>query len=162
MSTITDMLAAELAADLTPALVPTPTEPFGYGSDLSCVFDFTDNFDEVDPNTREGLTEYAFRMLTVDRETVPDAPGSGYNIIKVLNRGMTRADMRAQEGFIRGEVLRDDRLDAVRVEITIGLEKRDTPIRVHLFLTPADPNVKPFDFVIAIKENGQAMIEALA
>lgn len=162
MSTITDMLAAARATYLPVGLVPKPTEPFGYGSDLSCVSDFTDNFDEVDPNSREGLTEYVFRLLTADKDSIPDAPGRGYNLRKLLHKGMTRAEIRAQEGFVRGEVVQDDRFDGVRVEMSIDVTKRDVPVRVRLFLTPADPKIKPFDFVFAIKDDGEAMLEALA
>lgn len=162
MSTITDMLAAENAASLPRDLVPRPVEPFGYSRDLSCTSDFTANFDEVDPNSREGIQEHLFRMLTTDKDSIPDAPGQGYNLRKIINKGMTRGELRAQEGIIQGEAVRDDRISKVRVELSINLQTRDNPIKVKIFVTPEDPAVQPFDFVFAIADSGEAMLEALA
>lgn len=155
MTWLTDRIAAVLAENVV-ALVPAPTGELGYGTDLACIDDV--EWREVDPNSFEGIGHHAYRMLTTDRDSIPDAPGRGYNIVRLLNRGMTQLELRAQEGLIRAEVLQDDRIDTCDVDVSITQKT----IRIVLRITPFDPKVKAFDLIIAIAESGEVMIERLA
>lgn len=156
MSYLTEQIARVAAANYV-HLVPAVEGELGYGRDLSCVTDLTPNCDEVDPNSFQGIGEHAFRMLTADRDSIPDAPGRGYNVAKLLNAGMTTRDRRAQEGFIRAEVSQDDRI--AELEVDCSIRGREVEVKIHI--TPENPAVKAFDLILVVAENGTAMIEAL-
>jgi len=142
-----DIINAEIAA--LDSLVPVPAEPFGYGTDLSCVSDLTPDMREVDPNSPQAIGESVVRFLTTERDSIPDAPGRGRNIYRLLNRPLSADDIIAEQSGISSEVLLDDRIDSATVDLTVvGRGSISIVIRI----TPVDPTLGGFDLVLAVTD----------
>ena len=156
--TLLDDIRAEIAT--LEKLVPTPAEPLGYGVDLSCVDDLTEAMLEVDANSRQGIAEHSVRMLTTERDSIPDAPGRGWNIRRLLNRAYTNSELRAQEGLAAAELEQDDRIESATVTMTITRATRS--IRMHVQITPRDVAFGPFAFIITVNSDGEAFLELLS
>jgi hypothetical protein len=155
MSIVTDAIAEDLAT--LERVIPTPTAPFGYGSDLSCVNDLSDTAEEVDPFGQLGIAQAAVRRLTTQRGTLPDDPEYGHDVTQYLNRGMTPEDIRDGQSACRNELTKDDRIEDATVTFTLITL---TVLRIGVALTPADPNLKPFTFTFAVTD-GAVLLEAL-
>jgi hypothetical protein len=155
MTAIADRIAEELAT-LT-RVTPTPTAPFGYGSDLSCIEDLTDDMEELDPFSVRGIGEAVIRRLITQRGTLQDDPEYGHDVREYLNRGMTTADIGDAQTTIRNEIAKDDRV--ADSSVTLRLETL-TSLTVSIVLTPADPNITPFALTFAVTD-GAVVVEAL-
>jgi hypothetical protein len=106
-------MTAELAQE-----VELPVEPFGYGVDLSCTTDLTEDLAEVDPFSNEAIGEALLRRYTTERGTNPDDEDYGHDVRKYVNRGTTDAELRDLSGELRSEGLKDDRIDELDVTVT--------------------------------------------
>lgn len=152
---VKDAIAEELA--LLTRVTPEPLEPLGYGTDLSCVEDITEDLAEVDQDSPLGVAQAVARRLITPRGGLPDDPSYGLDIRGYANRGVTIAEQRDLASQIRAEVTKDDRVaDAV---VTVTVPSLDT-MSVRLQLTPEDPNLAPFALTFAVKA-GQLMLEEL-
>jgi hypothetical protein len=156
-----DTMKAAIAAgfaELVPEL-PAPVEPFGYGTDLKCTIDVTEDLQETDPNSPEGIGEAIFRAWTTDRGENPDDPDYGRNVKRLLNRGMTRDELRAEAGLLRAEAEKDDRVaDCV---VTITQTDGGRSLRIRGVVTPDDPRVSVFKMLVAVT-NGAALLEEIS
>lgn len=142
---VQDFIAAEIAK--LERIVPVPLAPFGYGTDLSCVSDVTADFAETDPESIQGIAEMLVRWLTTDRGSNPDAPDRGFNIRRLLGKGMTVDEIRSAKAQITNEATEDDRLASVVPTLDlIGLKQ----IKVHLLCVPRDPALGDFELVVAV------------
>ncbi len=155
MSLVLDAIA-EKTARLT-RLVPTPLAPFGYGVDLSCVTDLTEDMAEVDPFSYQGIAESVLRFLISDRDSIPDAPGRGHNLRRLLNRAMTALELQAEEGLIETELEQDDRITAADATLTVAGRR----VVVRLKLTPNVQGLDLFTFTVAVEGDGKAFLEGL-
>jgi hypothetical protein len=158
MSTIVlDAIDAELA--LLEREVPTPSDPttFGYGTDLSCVSDITDELTEVDPYSPLAVGEAVIRRLTTPRGTLPDDPDYGIDLRSYCNRGVTLRELRDLAGTCRSEILKDDRIEDATVTITSS----GTSLAVVVQLALAQPGVQPFTLTFAVT-SGAAVLEAIS
>jgi hypothetical protein len=144
--TVADALAADLAT-LT-RVTDAPTESLGFGTDLSCLTDFTPDAREVDPMSREGIVESIVRRLSTPRGRVIDAPDFGYDLRGALNRATTDDTLRALVGDIRNELTKDDRIVDVDVELDTSDDRLS--LRVSLFVEAVDPRVGGFDLVFVM------------
>jgi hypothetical protein len=140
-----DAIAAEIAL-LTP-LVPTPVEPYGYGTDLSCVSDVTETLEEVDPESALGVAQAAARRLTTARGSLPDDPDYGLDVRGYLNRGVSSREYVDFAGQIKLELLKDDRIEDAAVTV---IAPDTTSLSVQVRLTPFDPSLQPFAFTLAV------------
>jgi hypothetical protein len=131
-------------------LVPTPQEPLGYGRDLVCVTDLTADMLEEDPESPVGIMNAAIRFLTTDRDSIPDAPGRGWNVRRLLNRAFTTAELLAQEGMIMGELEQDDRIDTATAKLELNYAARSVQIRIQI--KPRALALQPFDFIVAVTD----------
>jgi hypothetical protein len=156
MTLFSDFCDAEIAT--LERLVPTPVEPFGYGNDLSCVTDLTADLAEVDPFSIQGLAETAVRFLTSERDSIPDAPGRGYNVRRLLNRALTPLEIIAQEGLIAAELEQDeDRFE----EVSASLVLTGRSLAVTFTIQPsALTGLEAFSFVLAVTDS-TTLIEGL-
>lgn len=153
--TVRDAIAAELEG--LARLVPTPTGELGYGRDLSCVEDITETLDEVDPFSVRGIGEAQIRRLTTPRGSLPDDPDYGLDVRSYANRGVPQSELRDLAGQIRSECLKDDRLDAVQVTVTMPAP---SSLRIAITNTPVDVSLGQFSLVLAVA-SGTVLVEAL-
>ena len=156
MSAIVKTAITEETAKLV-RFAPAPTGDLGFGSDLVCVDDFTDNFDELDPSGVLGMAQDAYHHVTTDRETVPDAPDFGLDMTRYLNTPTTADGLRAAAGEMKNELEKDDRFDSVSVTIT---QESILFFTVRIVIAPKDPLLDTFTLIVAVV-NGQAHLEAI-
>lgn len=153
---VKNAIAAELA--LLETIEPTPVEPFGYGVDTSGVDDWTDTLDEVDAFSPAGISQALARRLQTPRGTLQDDGTYGLDLRSYLHRPTTLVEVRAIEGTVRGEALKDDRI--VDATVTVILQSL-TLLRVRVDCTPADPNTGgPFTLTLAVT-SGAVLLEAI-
>jgi hypothetical protein len=155
--TILDNINAQLAA-LVPVDRPAADDALGYGVDLSCVSDLTEDMRETDPESPEGIMESCVRFLTTDRDSIPGAPGRGWNLRRLLNRAFTAPEIEAQEGLAAQELDQDDRIDHATCALMINRGARTIKIRVRIF--PKSLALQPFDFIATVTD-GEALAELL-
>jgi hypothetical protein len=148
---------AEGLAELE-ALVPAPVGELGYGVDLSCTTDVTPDFDEVDPNSYQGIGEAQFRRLITRRGLLVDDPDFGRDVRGLVNRGVTTRDLLDEAGQIKLECEKDDRIR--RADVTLTPEQGGKRIRITIRNTPEDPRLAVFTLIMAVT-SGQAMLEAI-
>jgi hypothetical protein len=157
---MTDEVAAILAEE-TAALeriVSTPEAPFGYGSDLVCFDDMTENADETDPESTESLQQDSYHRVTTERGSVPDDPDFGIHLARYANKPCTRADLRDLESTIVNELEKDERVDSVVA--TVAQPSLST-LRIVIRVTPLDSKKNAFTLTIAVV-NGQSHLEAVS
>lgn len=152
---VLDAIAAS-TAELT-RLVPVPTGALGYGADLSCVEDLTDDLAEVDPFSPQAIGEALLRRLTTPRGQLPDDPNYGLDIRGYCNRGVPTGELREIAGQIRSEASKDDRIEDVSVTVTVPALNS---MSVRINVTPADPSLDPFTLTFAVT-SGQLLLEAI-
>lgn len=115
-SVLLDALSV-LEAELIPA-TGASTADLGYGSDLYCDGDATDDFREL-PGTDSTLVVQAIlRRITTPRGTLLDDSGYGDDVSRMLHQGMTMADKKSAADMLSAEVLDDDRVASCSVELT--------------------------------------------
>jgi hypothetical protein len=149
-STFDTAVAAELAT-LTRVTDPA-TEPLGYGSDLSCVVDVTDDFAELDPDSPEGISQSLVRRYMTPRGTLPDDADYGLDIRAWCNRGMTVLELRSLSAQMASEARKDDRIDDVRIDLGVALAT--SSIDCKIVITPADPRVQTFTLTFSATDAG--------
>lgn len=138
---------AEMIEDLEPTL-PTPEEPFGYGTDLSCRDDLTATMESVDPFSVEAIAESLARLYQTPKNTVPGAPGWGEDLRQYLNRGTTTHDIRAiaERARVAGEA--DDRIRSIAVKVTPSADGSTLAIAIRV--RPRDIRLGPFTATLAV------------
>ncbi len=144
MTTVTqDFIAAEVA--LVEQLVDTPARA-AWGRDLSCIFDCTEDLEEVPEDSEEAIVQSVSRRLITERGTLLDDLEYGFNIAGFLNLGMTTEDIIRLEAGVRGECLKDDRVGAVDVVVLI----EGVTASITVTLTPLDFDLFPPSFTFTI------------
>ena len=124
--------------------------PFGYGSDLSCASDLDPSMAEVDGGTTLALAQALARRLDTPRGSLPDDKNYGISLRSYLNRGVVDEDLRSLGGQIKGELLKDDRVDQLIVTVTPNAT--GSRLSVSLFVTPVDPQLGPFTLTLAASD----------
>jgi hypothetical protein len=156
MTIVHDTIAVELAK--LQRIVPVPTEPFGYGKDLDCVTDLTDNWDEVDPFTVRAIGQAIVRRLTTRRGQLRDDPDYGHDIRQYLHGAQTASDILDAQGETLSEITKDDRVDDAVVTVAIEAGRS---MRVTINITPVDARLGPFTLTLAVT-SGAVLLEAIA
>ena len=132
-------------------VLDAPVPPLGFGTDLSCVTDLTDNLAEVDPASNQAIAEALIRRLITPRGSLPDDPDYGFDLRGMLNRGVTLAQLQAVSGQARSEVRKDDRvLDA---NVSAVFSNQGSTLSVTIEVTPADVDNDTFSFTFALTDS---------
>lgn len=154
------LFAEAIAADIATLerVVEAPTGDLGYGTDLSCVDDLTEDMAEIDPSTARGIGEAAIRRLTTPRGGLVDDPDYGLDLRGYCNHGVTSEELRTLASRASAELLKDDRIDSATV--TLSTNTASTDLRVTVTITPADPNVATFALVFAVTDSA-VLIETI-
>lgn len=143
--------------ELTP-VVRTPTAPLGYGSDLSCDSDLTEDMRELAGDDVLVLAQALLRRLDTVRGSIVDDPDQGLDLRGYLNSGKTDAELRALERNVELEWRKDDRVGKAEVTVTFAAVD-GSEIRVSGKVTPADPTRSPFSMVVAVTSAGALLAE---
>jgi hypothetical protein len=154
------VIAAALAAETAKLvrLVDAPVGELGYGRDLACAQDLTEDFEEIDENSPQAIGQAIFRRWTTPRGQLQDDQEYGEDIVGMLNKGLTAAYIAEKAGRLKLEALKDDRVQDCTVTITPS--PRGDEIRVQGVITPADPSAKRFSMTLAVV-NGQGLLAEL-
>ena len=122
LPTYNDDIAEGIRGDSVSGLlqeVAFQTSGFAYGRDLSCADDFTEDFQDVDPNSPLGVAQAAYRRLNTPRGIIPDAPDDGIDIQSYLQRAFTNKGAMAVAGQIKNELLKDDRIEKTTLIVNV-------------------------------------------
>lgn len=155
--TVLDSIEADIAS-LTREVDPLD-EPLGYGRDLSCVTDVTDNLDEVDPESPQGIAESSMRRLISPRGSLYEDPDYGLDLRSICNKGVTYEELREIADQARAEVKKDDRVEDAQV--TLDYDDLSSTLSVEVLLMPADPALGDFTFIFTVGEDGTPLLESL-
>lgn len=155
---VAEAFAAELAGIVAGGRVAdVPEPPLYWGSDLSCVTDCDAMFTELAPGSALIVAQAAVRRLITPRGALLDDADYGFDLRGYCNRGVTLEDLRTLQNRAEAEVLKDERLSAAAINITI---EYPSGLTVTGELTPADPSFEPFAFVVAVTD-AEVLIELI-
>lgn len=157
MTLVDEAFAAGLA-ELTP-LTSAPVAPFGYGVDLSCTSSLTDPLAEVDCFSPIAVGEALVRRLMTPTGSLIEDPDYGMDLRAFCNRGVTQQDLARIADKVRGECLKDDRVDDVTV--IISADSQTHAMSVRLLVTVVDARIGDFSMTLAVT-SADVLIEALA
>lgn len=160
MTAVTDAITEGLAT--LSQIMDAPAAPVGYGSDLACQTDLTDQMTELDgvDDAEQILAEAILRRLDCPRGGLPDDPNYGYDVRGDLNRGMTTDEIRALAGRIRNEVEKDDRVDSVVVTVTPS--STGDSLAISIRVTPVDASLGVFKLLVAVTDGSLLLQEIQA
>ncbi len=150
-------IAEELA--LLERVVETPVAPFGYGSDLSCDSDLTEDMLELDGFETLVLAQALVRRLDCPRGALPDDKSYGIDLRSYCNRGTSGDDIRALGSRIRTELEKDDRVAAIAVTVTPASD--GSSLAVQIAVTPVDTSFTSFTLTLAVT-SAEVVLEAIA
>jgi hypothetical protein len=154
MTIVTDSIAAQTAELAREIAVPTGA--LGFGVDLSCVTDLTEDMAEVDPFTARGIAEAIARRLITPRGSLPDDLGYGLDVRGYCNRATTARELNELRGQVVNEVAADDRVSSATVDVVVA----GKGLSVKVMITPEDPSLKPFTLTLAVTD-ASALIESI-
>lgn len=126
-----------------------PQPPLLWGSDLSCVTDCDATFSELLPNTPLIVAQAVTRRFLTPRGAVLDDADYGLDLRSYCNRGVTVSDLRTLQARCVAEALKDERVLTVTVNVAIT-GALGTGLSVTGLITPADPSLTPFTFVLSV------------
>ena len=151
---MSDEVKAQIAAEIA-AIVQTqdfPTEPFGYGSDISCARDLDPSMAETDGFTTLALAQYVVRRLDTPRGTLPDDKDWGISVTSYLNKGSTSQELLQIAGQVRAELSQDDRIDTLTVQVTS--DDVGKTFRLSILITPVAAGLGPFTLTLSASDSG--------
>lgn len=116
-----------------------------FGRDLWCL-------DDLDPGrTVTGallVAQAAYRRITTPRGAVIDAPNYGFDVRALLGKGLTPAQLAAIPGQVRGEILKDERVDSCSITATYT----GGPNGTLTLSIDGETAAGPFNLVLAVTE----------
>ncbi len=156
---MTQVVLDALAAGLLEVIreVDVPSEPFGYGTDISCTLDLDERMGEVDPASSLAIAEALVRRLDTPRGALVDDPDYGLDLKSYCNRGVTRSDLLSLAERVRLEVTQDDRVATA----TVTVSSDGSALSVQVRVTPEDPSTGSFAMTLAVTSSA-VVLEAMA
>lgn len=151
-----EIIARELAAITQPIASPA-VAPLGYGVDLDCVTDCTDDFAELDPSSPRGIAQALLRRYQTRRGMIDD-PDYGLDVRSYCNRGVDVAELRSLATRMAAEARKDDRVASASV--TVDFASIDGALDCTVEITPAIPGVDDFTLTFAVTDAG-VLIDSL-
>lgn len=151
---------SSLASEPRLVPVPVPGAALGYGTDLSCTNDCTDNFDEVDPFSQRALAEALIRRLMTRRGALLDDQNYGLGIYLWLNHAATPRDLQSYSDQVVGECSKDDRCPTGNT-CSVSFDLATGRLGFVLRIDPVDPRTGTFTLTFAVTPDGEALIESI-
>lgn len=136
---------AELGALGRVASVPLP--PLLWGCDLSCVTDCDATFTELRADDPLIIAQAVTRRFLTPRRGLIDDDDYGLDLRSYCNRGVTRADLRTLQARCVAEALKDERVTSASIDVQTTSA---SSLSVRALITPADPALSPFTFVLSV------------
>lgn len=147
----------ELVVSRTATLEPigeTPAGDLGFGSDLWCTDDITPDALELPGDDSRIVAQAAYRRLITPRGALIGEDDYGIDVTSYLHRGMNPQTQRELEGVIKGELLKDDRIDP-SLSVVVAYPN---PSRIDITIT-GQTAIGPFDLVLALTDAGLLLTE---
>lgn len=168
--TIADAYASAFAAglaELTP-VISAPSGALGYGCDLDCAGDITEDAAEIDARPddpeacRKLLGQALYRRLITAQGALVDDRDYGLGLAVLVNKATSTASLQELSGRIRQEMEKDDRVDQAIVQLTTSAGETGigTNLTISIRVFPEDPNVGPFSLVLAVTD-GTVLLNAI-
>ncbi len=157
MTIVHDTIAAEIA--LLVRTEPTPLAPFGYGQDLDCETDITEELLEVDPSSKRGLGQALVRRLSCPRGRLPDDPDYGFDVRGRLNNGTELSVIRDLAGQIKSEIMKDDRIEGA--DVTTAYSAPTNTLNVRIWVSAVDSALGQFALTLAVTD-GAVLLQEIA
>jgi len=158
LTTVQDAIAEEIAK--VAAIVATPDEPHGYGSDVNCLAEIDPLWEIVDGEDPNAVVQAVARRYLSDRGSLPGDTEEdreyGHALIQYLNAPLTQRDLLGVQGRLRAEALKDDRV--ANAQVTVQTTGSAVTVSVRLELT--NPYVAVPEFTLAVTSAG-AVLEVL-
>lgn len=108
-----------------------------FGTDFAGGTDFDPMAIEREPDDVLLVAEAAIRRLECPRGGMPGDPDYGYDLAAELRKAMTPAELAAIPNRIRGELLKDDRIERLEASVTlVGLEQLAVAIKCETAAGP--------------------------
>lgn len=149
------IIEADIAAqleELTP-IAEAPAGDLGYGRDLSCVSDCTDEFTEIASDTPLIIAQALARRFQTPRGTLLDDKDYGCDLRGMLNRGVTQEELRSLHTRVTNEAVKDERVELVTASVSIDTASAiDQTLQLSMVITPRDPRIEPFAFVLRVTD----------
>lgn len=144
------IIAAALARTMTelPAGTPPDDGELGYGHDLACVSDCSDDFAELGPDDPRIILQAIARRYQTPRGGLLDDEEYGFDLRGALHAGMTQRDLRQLQSKAVNEAMKDERVETVTLRLTYA----GGEVHGHLHVTPRDPRRAPFAGVLRITD----------
>lgn len=134
-----------------------PTGDPGWGSDLVCRDDLTDDMRERDGNDPAGVLEDLYRGLHTHPGELPADPDWGVDLVRELSAGHT--DWREIRQRVLQQVTRDDRLTDVSVDGS--WDPGSETLRLEISGELVDSG-EEFNLTMVADESGSKLVEAIA
>jgi hypothetical protein len=129
-----------MAADIP---IGWTTYPSGvYGSDIACGSDTDSMFSEDDGSTARSVALVAWRIVISDRDSIPDAPGEGFDVLSLVRRPATPTEQRMWPSLVQGALMLDERIATANVEF-----KQTATGTWEVTIEGTTSNDDPFDLV---------------
>lgn len=146
---------AEMLADLAlkGAMNELPVEPLGFGEDLYCTDDVTQDWALTDPQSPESVSCAIIRRLITARGELVTDPDYGCGLPQRLNKGYTLAQLQDIQRDVVQECNKDDRVLSVDVKVTF----QDGELTVDVKGITRDPNGS-FALILVLDETGKMQI----
>ncbi len=153
---VAEYLAAEI--ELLERVVPEPTGPLGWGSDLNCWDDIDETASELAGDDPQTLRQQAYHMLSTPRRQLPgdteEEENFGIDLLDFVAVGMTEAEVEDAKAMIQNELTKDDRFASVDSEFRF-LNSED--VEINISITPAEGDA--FDLVL-VARGGKELLRA--
>lgn len=143
---LASVIAAGLAAETR--VVDAPVAPFGWGSDLSCASDLDVAMTEIAGDDPEVVLQAVVRSLQCPTGGLVDDRSYGFDLIAMLNRGVTTDLIREIGGRVKAQALTDDRVDSCTVKATPSSDGKTLAVEIRGVL--ADPGKTTFSLILAV------------
>lgn len=153
MTTTAEALAlmdAEIAT-LTREVDAPDAAAVGYGVDLDCVTDCTDDFAELDGGSPRCIAQSLMRRLNCPRGACPDEPDYGISLPGYVNRGVVQSELRELNGTIVGECRKDDRVADLSVQLSYD-PASSKALTGSMQITPEDPSTGDFSLTFSVTD----------
>ena len=133
-----------------------PQPPLNWGSDLSCITDCTETFIELLPNSPRIVAQAVARRFLTPRGALIDDPHYGLDVRGYCNRGVTADDLRTLQARLVSEGSKDERVSSLTVNVELAIPA----LNVTALVTPADPTIERFTFVLSV-DSQTALLELI-
>lgn len=155
-----ETIAAAIAADLATLerVIDPPPEPLGYGGDLDCIIDCTEDYAELDGDTPRGIAQAIARRYCTPRGGLLDDPDYGCDVRGMLNHATTQASLRSLQTRMKNEAAKDERVE--RADIVVTYDSATSSLSAAGTIVPRDPQRVSFAFVVRVTDS-EVLLELL-